>query len=79
MRTFQKHRYTIEYNRLCVSEVLTIDDNIKPLILQNASETDIDRSATDHGMRTMYLDGMVKALRGETTVEEVLRVTREAG
>ena len=65
--------------RLCVSEVLSIDDAIKSLILQNASETDIARCAADRGMRTMYRDGMIKALRGETTIEEVLRVTREEG
>ena len=65
--------------RLCVSEVLTVDHAIKPLILRNASDVDIARTAIDGGMRTMYRDGMIKALRGETTVEEVLRVTREEG
>ena len=65
--------------RLCVTEILTVDDAIKSAILQNASEVDIGRTAIEAGMRTMYRDGMVKALAGETTAEEVLRVTREEG
>ncbi len=63
--------------RLCVTEILTVNDAIKSTILKNASEADIERAAMEGGMRTMYRDGMVKALAGETTVEEVLRVTRE--
>jgi len=65
--------------RLCVTEILTVDDAIKSAILNDASETDIARAAIAGGMRTMYRDGMIKALAGETTVEEVLRVTREEG
>jgi general secretion pathway protein E len=37
----------------------------------------IEQAAQDEGMRTMYEDGLVKALRGVTTIEEVLRVTQE--
>ena len=33
--------------------------------------------ARNEGMRTMYEDGLVKALQGQTTIEEVLRVTQE--
>ena len=62
-----------------MTEILTVDDAIKSAILQNASEVDIGRTAIEAGMRTMYRDGMVKALAGETTAEEVLRVTREEG
>ena len=35
------------------------------------------RAAVDEGMQTMYGDGIRKALAGETTIEEVLRVTRD--
>jgi general secretion pathway protein E len=38
----------------------------------------LHRAAVKEGMRTMYDDGMAKALDGLTTVEEVLRVTRDA-
>jgi general secretion pathway protein E len=63
--------------RLCVTEILTVNDAIQTAILQNASETDIARTAVEGGMCSMYRDGMRKALAGDTTVEEVLRVTRE--
>ena len=39
---------------------------------------DIQRQAAEAGMRTLYDDGMRKALAGLTSIEEVLRVTRES-
>jgi general secretion pathway protein E len=39
---------------------------------------ELEQLARDAGMRTMYEDGIVKALSGETTIEEVLRVTEDA-
>ena len=39
---------------------------------------EIEQLARKSGMRTMYEDGLSKALRGETTIEEVLRVTEDA-
>lgn len=65
--------------RLCVTEILIIDDAVKALILKNAGEAELVQAAAASGMQTMYRDGMTKALAGETTVEEVLRVTREDG
>ncbi len=38
---------------------------------------ELHRAAVQEGMRTMYDDGMAKALDGLTTVEEILRVTRD--
>ena len=61
--------------RLCIVEILTIDDAIRKLILDRAAEGDIARAAVRGGMRTMYRDGMAKALRGATSAEEVVRVT----
>ena len=62
-----------------VDEILIIDDAVKALILKNAGEAELVQAAAASGMQTMYRDGMTKALAGETTVEEVLRVTREDG
>jgi type II secretory ATPase GspE/PulE/Tfp pilus assembly ATPase PilB-like protein len=50
---------------------------IQKLITANATSSDIQDEAIDEGMVTMQTDGFIKALRGATTVEEVLRVTRE--
>jgi general secretion pathway protein E len=38
---------------------------------------EIEAQARAEGMRTMYEDGLVKALGGQTTIEEILRVTQE--
>ena len=39
--------------------------------------TELEAQARSEGMRTMYEDGLIKAMQGVTTIEEVLRVTQE--
>src|SRR5258708_7036267 len=63
--------------QMAVIQVLPVSDEIRRLILNHAEAREIQRVAIEEGMRTMYHDGMLKALDGETTVEEVLRVTRD--
>jgi len=63
--------------QMAVIEVLAVSDSIRRLVLQHAEAREIQRVAIEEGMRTMYQDGMLKALDGTTTVEEVLRVTRD--
>jgi general secretion pathway protein E len=55
-----------------------MNDTLRRLLMQHAGASDIERAAREGGMRTMYEDGLRKALAGLTTVEEVLRVTQEA-
>jgi general secretion pathway protein E len=64
--------------RLAIIEQLTMSDALRRLVMQRADAGDIERAARAEGMRTMYEDGLRKALAGLTTVEEVLRVTQEA-
>jgi general secretion pathway protein E len=64
--------------RTGLAEVLIVTDEIRRLILRRAEARELQRAAIAEGMRSMYDDGMEKALAGVTTVEEVLRVTREA-
>jgi general secretion pathway protein E len=45
--------------------------------MQRANEGEIEKQARAEGMRTMYEDGIAKAVAGITTLEEVLRVTQE--
>ncbi|MFQ5773838.1 MAG: type II secretion system ATPase GspE [Kiloniellaceae bacterium] len=66
------------FGRSGLSEVLVVTDTIRRLILRHAESKELHRIAVEEGMRTMYDDGMRKALAGITTVEEVLRVTRDA-
>jgi general secretion pathway protein E len=63
--------------RIAILELLAMDDRIAHLVLERAEAREVNRAATGAGMRTMLVDGLMKAEAGETTVEEVLRVTRE--
>ena len=60
--------------RIALLELLVLDAEIERLVLARAEARDIQAAA---GMRTMLEDGLVKARSGLTTLEEVLRVTRE--
>jgi len=61
--------------RIGIYEVLRNSDSIQKLIVSNATSEVINQQATNEGMVTMQLDGLIKALRGQTTIEEILRVT----
>ncbi len=63
--------------RVGVFEVLRMTDELAQLVRQNPSEQDIHEEAQRQGMVTMRQDGILKALQGETSLEEVLRVTGE--
>jgi general secretion pathway protein E len=65
------------YGRTGLIETLQITDSIRRLILRRVEAMELMRAAIDEGMQTMYDDGIRKALAGETTIEEVLRVTRD--
>lgn len=63
--------------RMGIYEVLPNTPAIQKLIVSNATSDDIQNQAIEDGMLTMHLDGLIKALCGLTTIEEILRVTRE--
>jgi type IV pilus assembly protein PilB len=63
--------------RLGIFEVLSITENIGKLINSAANAEEIEKEAVKEGMNTMLEDGIVKAVRGITTIEEVMRVTKE--
>jgi type IV pilus assembly protein PilB len=62
--------------RMGIFEVLEMAENIKELILKNASSDEITAVAVQNGMTTMLEDGVDKVLHGITTLPEVLRVAR---
>jgi type IV pilus assembly protein PilB len=62
--------------RTAIHEIMTINEDIHNLILQSASARAIRQASIEHGMRTMRLDGVNKAIEGITTIEEVIRLTR---
>ncbi|MGC1177442.1 MAG: GspE/PulE family protein, partial [Candidatus Saccharimonadales bacterium] len=63
--------------RVGIYEVLNNSDSVQKLIVSGSTSEIIEKTAIGDGMLTMQLDGLVKALRGQTTVEEVLRVTSQ--
>jgi type II secretory ATPase GspE/PulE/Tfp pilus assembly ATPase PilB-like protein len=60
--------------RIGIFEVLSANDIIKELIIKKASTSEIKEQAIKDGMRTMAEDGLIKAAKGLTSIEEVLRV-----
>ena len=63
--------------RVGIYEVLGNNSTIQKLIVSNATSDVIQEEAIKNGMITMEVDGFIKALRGQTTIEEILRVTSE--
>lgn len=64
--------------RTTIMEFLVMNDELRRAVMRHAGMGELEQIARQHGMRTMYEDGIAKALRGETTIEEVLRVTEDA-
>lgn len=63
--------------RMGIYEVLSISPDIENMIVSNATSEQIQDQAMKEGMATMQMDGLVKAAMGLTSVEEILRVTKE--
>jgi len=63
--------------RTTINEVLLLDDKFHDAIVQGASTAELKRLAAANGMRSMFMDGIGKALQGLTTVAEVMRVSHE--
>ena len=63
--------------RIGIYESLSSTLPIQKLIMSHATSNQLRTQAIADGMMTMQIDGLIKALRGETTVEEVLRVSKE--
>lgn len=61
--------------RVGLFEVLSLDDQIRKLIIQNAASSEISKAARASGMTLMFEDGIKKVLKGLTTLSEVVRIT----
>ena len=70
--------FTGYYSRTMISEILTIDANLAKMIAQNANKIDMAEYAESQNLyKPLLADGVRKAINGVTTVEEVLRVTKD--
>ncbi len=64
-------------SRIGIHEILKMSETIKSLIMSHATSDEIEKQAKKEGMITMFEDGIIKAAQGITSIEEVLRVTKE--
>ncbi|MFM1904954.1 MAG: hypothetical protein RLZZ440_2854 [Planctomycetota bacterium] len=64
--------------RLGIFELMIMNNKIRELAFQGAATQEIRRAAVGQGMRVMFEDGVAKALRGITTLDEVFRVSKKA-
>ena len=56
-------------------EVMAVDDELRELILVGASAVELKKKAIERGMITLRRSGLIKAMQGATTLEEVARET----
>jgi general secretion pathway protein E len=61
--------------RRAVYEILEVNQELRHMMTNRASEADIERRARSDGMTTLIEDGVRAALAGQTSLDEVLRVT----
>ena len=63
--------------RSAIFEIMPITDEVRPLVVANATASSIKQAALNAGMKTLRQDGWDKVLQGVTTVDEIIRVTEE--
>lgn len=72
-----KCNHTGYKGRIGIYEALGTSPILQRSITSNATSDQIQAQAINEGMLTMQSDGLIKVFRGNTTVEEVLRVTKD--
>jgi type IV pilus assembly protein PilB len=65
------------HGRIGIYEVLEVNVEIEKLITASASTETIEKKAKEQGMHLMIEDGFIKAVQGMTSIEEIMRVTKE--
>ncbi len=63
--------------RVGIFEVMEMTDEIKKLLSKSAGAEILEEKAVEEGMTTIVQDGFAKAVQGITSIEEVMRVTKE--
>jgi len=65
------------HGRMGIFEIMVVTDEVRTLILENASPPDLRRASAKQGMTSLRDDGFRHLRQGRTTVEEILRVTKD--
>ncbi|MDD5590186.1 MAG: ATPase, T2SS/T4P/T4SS family [Candidatus Portnoybacteria bacterium] len=63
--------------RIGIYEIFNMSESIKQLVVTRVTSDHIEQQAKKEGMISMLQDGFIKAVQGLTTIEEILRVTKE--
>ena len=63
--------------RTAVHELMIVDDDVRDLVMKKADASSIRRACTSKGMKILRQDGAERVIAGQTTIEELLRVTQE--
>jgi general secretion pathway protein E len=63
--------------RTAITELMVMDDEIRALVMQKADGSMIRRACTAKGMKLLRQDGAERVIAGQTSIEELLRVTHE--
>jgi len=72
----QACNFTGFYGRTAIHEILVLNEKLKELTSSKASSDEIKKCAVSGGMKTLRQNGWIKVLEGQTTTDEVLRVTQ---
>jgi general secretion pathway protein E len=70
-------RQTGYRGRTGIFELLVVDDPLRRMVLDRTDTASLRRHALARGMTTMHANGIAKVVSGETTIEELARVTRD--
>lgn len=63
--------------RLGIHEILEVTQTVAQLIMEHKSASEIQDQGEKEGMVLMWMDGFIKAIKGITTIEEIIRVSKE--
>jgi type II secretory ATPase GspE/PulE/Tfp pilus assembly ATPase PilB-like protein len=63
--------------RMGLHEILEVTQPVAEMIMEHKSAQEIQEQAEKDGMTLMWQDGFIKALKGITTIDEIVRVSKE--
>ena len=65
--------------RTAIHEIMTMDSDLRRRVIRSEAASRLKRAAIAKGMRTLRMDGWEKCVMGQTSIEEVMRLTQEDG
>jgi len=75
-RGCEKCNYSGYKGRTAIHEIMVLNEEIRTMVLERTSSNAIKKVAQKHGMRSLREDGMKKAILGQTTPQEIMRITQ---